>query len=169
MGVYVMSLVPLMSKLKGASDAVQCWFADNASCHGNVMGILQWWRSLKTAGPKFGYFPKTTKCCLIIKPGKYKEAISAFDETVINVTCESRRHLGAVLDWRSYLKEHASDKFDIWAQEIFKSAEFENFQSQAVHAAFSFGVKHKRTYFLQTIPDIREFYLNLQMTLYILF
>ena len=57
---------------------------------------LKWWLFLKTVGPKFGYFPKATKSWLIVKPDEFEEAKSAFDVTDINVTCEGRRHLGAV-------------------------------------------------------------------------
>ena len=71
MAFYGISLVPLMSKLNEVSEAVQCWLADDASCGGKVRDILKWWLLLKTVGPKFGYFPKATKCWLIVKPDKF--------------------------------------------------------------------------------------------------
>ena len=36
MAFYAISLVPLMSKLNEASEGVQCWLADEASCSGKV-------------------------------------------------------------------------------------------------------------------------------------
>ena len=57
---YGISLVPFMSKLNEASEAVQYWLADDASCSGKVRDILKWWLFLKTVRPKVGYFPKAT-------------------------------------------------------------------------------------------------------------
>ena len=105
MALYGISLVPLMSKLNEAREAVQCWLADDASCRCKVGDIRKWWLFSKTVGPKFGHFPKATKCCLIVKPDKFEEPKSAFDGTDINVSCEGRRHLGAVLGSRSYPEE----------------------------------------------------------------
>ena len=153
---YGISLVPLMSKLNEASEAVQCWLADDASCGGKVRDILKWWLFLKTVGPKFGYFPEATKCWLIVKPDKFEEAKSAFDGTDINVTSEGRRHLGAVLGSRSYLEEYVGNKVETWVQEILKLSEFVMSQPQAAYAAFSFCVRHKWTYFLRTIPNIKD-------------
>ena len=66
----------------------------------------------------FGYFPKATKCWLIVKPDKSEDPKSAFDGTDVNVTCEGRRHLGAVLGSRSYLEEYVGNKVETWVQEI---------------------------------------------------
>ena len=72
-----------MSKLNEASEAVQCWLADDCSCGGKVRDILKWWLFLKTVGPKFGYFPKATKCWLIVKPDKFEEAKSALTGQIL--------------------------------------------------------------------------------------
>ena len=135
MAFYGISLVPLMPKLNEASEAVQCWLADDA---------------------KFGYFPKATKCWLIVKPDKFEEAKSAFDGTDINVTCDGRRHLGAALGSRSYLEEYVGNKVETWVQEILKLSEFAMSQLQTAYAAFSFGVRHKWTHFLRNITDIED-------------
>ena len=134
----------------------QCWIADDASCGGKVRGILMWWLSLKTAGPKFRYFPKATKYWLIVKTDKFEEAKSAFDGTDINVTCEGRRHCSAVLGSRSYLEEYVGNKVETWVQKILKLSEFVMSQPQAAYAAFSFCVRHKLTYFLRTILNIED-------------
>ena len=98
---------------------------------------------MKIVGPKSGYFPKATKCWLIVKPDKFEEAKSAFDGTDINVTCESRRHLGALLGSRLYLEEYVGNKVEIWVQEILKLSEFAMSQPEAANAPFSSGVRHK--------------------------
>ena len=57
---------------------------------------------------------------------------------------------------RSYLEEYVGNKVESWVQEILKLSEFAMSQPQATYAAFSFGVRHKWTYFLQTIPNIED-------------
>ena len=43
-----------------------------------------------------------------------------------------------------------------WINEVAKLAEFALSQSQACYAAYTFGLKHRWTYFLRTLPDIQD-------------
>ena len=56
----------------------------------------------------------------------------------------------------SCLEEYVGNKVETLVQEILKLSEFAMSQPQAAYAAFSFGVRHKWTYFLRTIPDIED-------------
>ena len=40
--------------------------------------------------------------------------------------------------------------------EVTKLADFATSQPQACYAAFTFGLRHRWTYFLRTLPDIAE-------------
>ena len=66
------------------------------------------------------------------------------------------KHLGAVIGSREHLEEYVSEKVTNWVSEITKLAEFALSQPQACYAAYSFGLKHRWTYFLRTLPDIQE-------------
>ena len=57
---------------------------------------------------------------------------------------------------REYLEEYVSEKVTNWVSEISKLAEFALSQPQACYAAYTFGLKHRWTYFLRTLPDIQE-------------
>ena len=57
---------------------------------------------------------------------------------------------------RSYLEEYAGNNVETWVQEILKLSELAMSQLQAAYAAFSFGIRHKWTYFLRTIPNIGD-------------
>ena len=48
------------------------------------------------------------------------------------------------------------NKVETWVQEILKLSEFAKSEPQAAYAAFSFGIRHKWTYFLRAIPDIED-------------
>jgi hypothetical protein len=43
-----------------------------------------------------------------------------------------------------------------WVNEGTKLAEFALSQPQASYAAYTFGLKHRLTYFLRTLPDIHD-------------
>ena len=107
-------------------------------------------------GPMFGYHPNALKCWLIVKPNKYEEAMEAFQNTGINVTTEGRRHLGAALGLRDFLEDYVNKKAEQWIEEVIKLSEFANSQPQACFAAYTFGLKHRWTCFMRTLPDIQD-------------
>ena len=45
---------------------------------------------------------------------------------------------------------------ETWVGEVTKLAEFSLSQPQACYAAYTFGLKHRWTYFLRTLPDIQD-------------
>ena len=62
------------------------------------------------SGPPLGYFPNPQKCWLIVKPEKERPAKEIFSETTINITTEGRKHLGAALGSREFLKSMLTKK-----------------------------------------------------------
>ena len=104
----------------------------------------------------FGYHSNAIKCWLIVKPNRYEEALEAFQNRGINVTEEGLRHLGAVFGSREFFEDYVNDKVKQWAEEVIKFIEFANSQRQTCLAAYTFGLKHRWTYFMSTLPDIQE-------------
>ena len=85
------------------------------------------------------------------KEGRTKEM---FAGTGVNITTEGRKHLGAALGSRSYLEHYVGGKVEYWVGEVTRLAEFARSQPQASYAAFTFGLRHRWTYFMRTLPDI---------------
>ena len=108
------------------------------------------------AGSTLGYYPNAKKCWLVVKSEKLKEANDVFAGTGINITTEGRKHLNAALGQRSYLEEYVGSEVKEWISEVTLLGEFATSQPQACYAAFTFGPRHKWTYFMRTLPDIRE-------------
>ena len=79
-----------------------------------------------------------------------------FAGTGINNTTEGRKHLGAALGSRSYLEQYEVGKVEDWVGEMTWLAEFARSQPQASYAAFTFGLRHRWTYFIRTLPDIEN-------------
>ena len=73
--------------------------------------------------------------------------------TVINVTVEEQKHIGAVIGSRDYLQEYVNEKVTSWVNEVAQLAEFARAQLQT---SYTFGLKHRWTYFLRTLPDIQD-------------
>ena len=156
MTLYALSIQPVITSLQAASTVKQCWFAHDASGAGSTTEIKRWWDTLSTLGPDFGYFPNDKKCWIIAKPDKKETVEEVFKETNINVTVEGKRHLGVVIGSREYLDEYVSEKVSEWVGEVIKLAGLAQTQPQACYAAYTFGLKHRWTYFLRTLPGIQD-------------
>ena len=72
------------------------------------------------------------------------------------MTTEGHKYLGAFVGSRSFLEEHVGEKVDEWVNEVTKLVDFALSQPQACYTAFTFGLRHRWTYFLRTLPDIAE-------------
>ena len=79
-----------------------------------------------------------------------------FAGTGINITTEGLEHLGATLGSRSYLEQCVGGKVENWVGEVTRLAEFARSQPQASNAAFTFGFRHRWTYFMRTLRDIEN-------------
>ena len=157
MSLYAISLQPLITRLQVKSAASHCWYADDATGCGSLEGVKTWWDELMGSGPPLGYFPSPPKCWLIVKPEKEQAAKEIFSETVINITTEGRKHLGAALGSRDFLEEYVGEKVEEWVAQVARLAKFATTQPQSSYAAFVFGLRHRWTYFLRTLPDIAPF------------
>jgi len=156
MDLYALSTQPLITSLQVASSVKQCLFAADASGAASITKITNWWDVLCTLGPDFGYFPNEKRCWIIAKPAKEQNVREVFKETSINVTVQGQKHIGAVLGSPEYLEEYVSKKVSNWVNEVATLAEFALSQSQACYAVYTFGLKHRWTYFLRTLPDIQD-------------
>jgi len=73
---------------------------------------------------------------------------------MINIIIEGQKHLGEALGSRSYLEEYVVEKVEDWVNQVTNLAGFASSHPQARYAAFTFGLRHRWTYFLRTLPDI---------------
>jgi hypothetical protein len=162
MSLYAISLQPLITILNEFSNAKQCWFADDAAGVGLLQELKEWWDILNEEGPGMGYLPNAKKCWLITKTDKEELARTVFAGTAVNISSQGQRHLGAVLGNQDFFEEYVNDKVEEWVREVTKLSEFATTEPQASFAAFSFGLKHKWTYFLRTLPDIEDLLVPLE-------
>ena len=129
---------------------------DDATGARPLQEVKQWWDELREAGPPLGYYPNAKKCWLVVKPKEESRAKEMFTGTGINITTEGRKHLGAALGSQSYLEEYVGGKVEDWVEEVTRLAAFARSQPQASYPAFTFGLRHRWTYFMRTLPDIEN-------------
>ena len=120
---------------------------------------------MKVAEPDLGYYPNAGKCWLVTEPDKEETVRSIFEETEINITTEGQKHLAAALGSRSYLEQYVNGKVEEWVGQATKLVEFALTQPQACYAAFTYGLKHRWTYFQRTLPDLEDILAPLQRTI----
>ena len=135
MSLYAISLQPLITLLHVSSAARQCWFADDVTGNGSLQDVRKRWDELLENSPALDYFPNAQKCWLITKLEREQAAREVFRDTVINITKEGHKHLGAAVGSGSFLEEYVGEKVDEW---VTKLAEFAISQPQASYAAITF-------------------------------
>ena len=66
---------------------------------------------------------------------------------------------------REYVEEYVNDKVNNWISEITKLADLTVTPPQASYAAYTFGLKHRWTYFLRTLPNTQDLHEPLESTI----
>ena len=157
MPLYALASLPLIDSLSSTSNTRQAAYADDLSTSGSLKEILKYWHSLCRNGPLIGYYPKASKCWLVVKPEKLELANVMFQGTGINVTVSGKRHLGAAIGSESFRKSFVDSQVETWVTELSLLAEIAKFHPQAAYCAFTAGYRHKFNLFLRTLPGIKDY------------
>ncbi len=139
MPMYVLATIPLIKKL--SSDALQVWYADDASAAGKLQSLREWWNRLTSLGPGFGYFANASKTWLVTKEANRELlAESCFSGTGVNITTDGRPHLGAALGTPDYVSRYVQSKVDQWAKELNTLVDIALTQPHAAYSALTHGL-----------------------------
>ena len=107
MGTYASGIIPLIYfllefiSIKHLSAKVVA-FADDFTVAGKLTSIRDYWGKLTVLGAKYGYFPKASKSCLIVKEDKLGQTRNIFNDLNVNITIDGKRHLSAVIGSNEY-------------------------------------------------------------------
>ena len=153
-----LNTVTIINKLMSSLPEIkQVWLADDATAAGKIRSLHLWYELLIKEGKKFGYFVNGGKSWLIVKSEQLKtEAHVVFGKTV-NITCEGKRHLGAVIGSDAYRKIYCDEIVSNWVSQLKVLCEIAKTQPQAAYTAYTKGFKSKFTYFLRTINNFELF------------
>ena len=102
MEVYVLGSLPMLHSLldfvlTNNPQTREVAFDDDLTVAGKIANIKNFWEKLATIGPKYGYFPKSTKSYLIVTKNCLKDAKTMFTDMNISTTTSGRKHLGAIV------------------------------------------------------------------------
>ena len=101
--------MPFVLALWSNFDVSQMWYADDDSVGGSLESLRSWWDSLIN----FGYFPNSSKTCLIMKPQHLRKARALFHGTGVVITDAGRCHLGSALNTDDFVKSYVQDKVSL--------------------------------------------------------
>ena len=92
--------------------------------------------------PFIGYYAKPAKSWLIVKHEHFEYAEKVFAKSVLQITTQGQRHLGAVLGSEEYKQEYVREKIDGWIEEIIKLGEVARIEPHVAYCAYVFGTKY---------------------------
>ena len=115
------------------------WYADDATGAGTCVNLRKWWDFITILGPKYGYFLKSSKTHLVVKPGFEESARSLFEGMQVHITAGGARHLGAAIGSRKF-KEFITKKVDERIDEVKVLADIASPRPHAVYSALTHGV-----------------------------
>ena len=105
-----------LKKLLVSLNEIGCqqeWFADNSGGLGKLVQLREWFDLLTSVGPKLGYFPKPSKCWLVIKSEDLREqAKQVIENTNNNITSEGRPYLRAAIGSQNFTNDYLRDKVE---------------------------------------------------------
>ena len=99
MSIYALGTNILLDRLKLVSPTTrQVSLADDITGAGKILDLRIWWDTVISEGKTFGYYVNLSKTWLIIKnTNSLDHAHNIFKDTGIKITCEGKRHSGAVI------------------------------------------------------------------------
>lgn len=136
MAMYALAITPLIRKLNHCHpETKQVWYADDATGAGSCLNLRKWWDCITTLGPKYGYFPNSSKSHLVVKPEFIESARTIFEGTQVCITMDGKRHLGAAIGSKQFSEEYVVDKVRLWIEEIRLLADIASSQPYAAYSA----------------------------------
>ena len=169
--IYAIAIIPLILMLVDLSDNASeipvksAGYADDIAAGGKITKLKNWWLKMCEIGPKFGYFPESSKSWLIVKDTAVTIAAEVFGDTKINITSEGRRFLGGMLGSERFKELYVKQKVNEFNDLLISLSEIALHQPQAAYTAFMFGVKNKITFSMRTIQGISEHLKKLDETI----
>ena len=109
---YGIGILPFLAIIKTGADVTtlkQMAYADDIGGGARLNVLRHWWGNIEEHGPSFGYYPKASKSWLVVKEGKYEEALREFSDTGINITTDGRKYLGGFVGQKEASEEYVNE------------------------------------------------------------
>ena len=135
----------IITCLPHSPSVKQVWLVDDAVGAGTLQSLKNCYDTLVEVGNKYGYHVNSSKCWLIVKSPTAKAEAEKLFSGKVKITCEGKRHLGAVIGSNSYKEEYCNDIVSGWVKELETLCKISEVQPQAAYTVYTKGYKSKFT------------------------
>ena len=156
---YAIGILPFLSLIKPEiqpEKMKQVAYADDLAGGSKLETLREWWERTIRYGPAFGYYPKSSKSWLIVKPEQLTKAQELFEGTGINITTDGQKYLGGFIGTEKAVSNYVDELVDGWIDQLDVLSKYAKSEPQAAYTAFTSGFRHKMTYYIRTIPNISQ-------------
>ena len=154
---YGIGILPLLVLIKNNDPLLKhVAYADDIGGGSKLQNLKNWWDRICVYGPMLGYHSKPSKSWLVVKAEKEEEARQIFAGTGIKITTEGRKYLGGYVGTRAGAVKYVNELQDEWLEQLEELTKIAKSEPQAAYSAFTAGFKHKVTYFIRTIANLKD-------------
>ena len=170
MAIYGIGVTPLISMLidiaatSTESQVGVLAYADDFLAAEKLDDLRKWRDTLTIIGPKFGYYPESTKTWLVVKPYVSQRTNKIFSGTKIKIASEGHRYLAGIFSAEEFKYTYMGEKVMEWINQLEVLSKIAVVEPQTAHCVFVGGFKYKVTYTMRTVPDIRKHLEKLDQT-----
>ena len=147
LAMYAIGVQPLTKALKGI--AKQAWYADDSAAGSSISNLKKWWDLISSLGPKYGYYPNSSKTKLLVKDQFTKLAKTTFDGTGIEVHNEGNEYLGGAIGSPKFIEQYLRRNVDMWTSELSALTKVAQTEPHAAYAAYTHGLMSRWNYILR--------------------
>ena len=153
MGLYAASMTSL-SHAPSIGDEKKIFYADDGTGAGKLTDLSDWWQDLQVRGPLFGYFPRSDKTWLIVKPIHLARAKLLFPD--INVTTDGHVALGSFIGTPEATNTFVREKVLEWERDIDDLVKIAETEPQLAYTAYVYGMSRRWQFICRTTPAVSE-------------
>ena len=156
---YGVGILPLLAIIKPEFEPEKMKhvaYADDLGGGSRLEKLRDWWDRCVEHGPAMGYHPKASKSWLVVKEDLLEKATELFNGTGVKITTEGRKYLGGHVGTVEGTERYVKNLVQEWIEQLEKLTAIAKSEPQAAYSAFTAGFRHKMTYFIRTIPNLKE-------------
>ena len=117
-----------------------------------IMCMNEWWSSVNTIGPSYGYHANPSKTWLIVKEEYLSSAKEFFAPAGVNITTDGKHHLGAAVGTGYSVECYVQCKVSQCIDNVKRLSDIAHTQPHAAYSAFTCGLSCQWSCLSRTIP-----------------
>lgn len=154
MAAFGANTLPLIRRLKEQLplSLLQKWYADDASATGEPRDLRQFFDTVTSLGPNYGYRVNPSKCWLVVHPGKMEEAKQYFENLPINITEEGHQILGSAIGTEDYMRSFTDEKCNGFVEETERLVAIAREEPHLAYSALVHCLQAQWLHMIRTTP-----------------